>query len=200
MHPTDPPRAHHPHPTRLIRALHGWLGIIFFPLLAILAVTGFYLTNAALFDDIVQEHRQKKESALPKAPAAAVAVNRDVAMAMAQQIFPNSQLTRVREYRYRQRDCWSVEFGKRRVIVEIETARYHVVDLYQTRSYTPDKRLLDQHWHWRYLIKRLHTARILGDIGILVADIVSLALLLFSLSGVYLWVSPRWQRFRNRGK
>ncbi|MBF0153686.1 MAG: PepSY domain-containing protein [Magnetococcales bacterium] len=169
--------------------------MVLFPLLAVIGITGFYLTNESLFDTILAE-TPRQAASLP--PGMSMTIDREEAVSLAQKIWPTRPITRVASNKYQHKSCWSVEFNKDRVFVEVATGTHHVVEKFQTRSYAFDGTHLGDHWNWGRLMKQLHTGNILGKSGVFVADLLSISLLVFSFSGFYLWLAPRLRRWKRR--
>ncbi len=51
--------------------------------------------------------------------------------------------------------------------------------------------------HWERVLLDMHSGRVAGDIGVLVIDLVAIALILLALSGLYMW-NVRRQRLKSR--
>ncbi|MEO5370164.1 MAG: PepSY domain-containing protein [Magnetococcus sp. DMHC-1] len=177
-------------PTQFLRTLHGWLGVILFPLLAMAGISGFYLTHDSFFEKWLQNPSQP---ALIQ-PGTPLPIDQETALTLARKIWPTANLPKVESKKFRQRKCWSIEFQNKRLLVEVETGHYHVVEGYRTRSHAFDGTFLDSTWNWERFMKHLHTGRIFGQAGDYVASFLSISLIVFSLSGLYLWLAPRLRR------
>lgn len=51
--------------------------------------------------------------------------------------------------------------------------------------------------NWGKLMMDLHTGKILGGPGKLLVDLTSLVIIILTLTGIYLWIVPKWRKYRS---
>lgn len=178
---------------RLLRTVHSWLGAFIFPWIVVIGATGFYLNHARPILSLL-EGAAYAESKFDEWQVAEP-ITGDAARAVAITIWPGEAIEKVAEKDYHDRP--SFEFTKQSgaVIVTRPTGHYFVKTAYTRRTYAPDGGLLHSKIYWGALFKRLHRdGWVGGALGTWLADITSLAMVVFGLSGAILWWLPRSRR------
>lgn len=180
-----------------LRKIHAWVGIFVFPLVLIVGFTGFYLNhsktifafiNATDFDESVFETMDGT------APA-----NLQQAKVIALGVWPGFEVERITGDTYHDWPSYIVELAPGKVIVSRETGHYYTKTDFRRRTYAPDGTLLHSKFYWGSLFKWLHVRGWPGDrFGTLLSDITSVALIVFSLSGMFLWWMPRARKIKRR--
>jgi hypothetical protein len=182
-----------------LRSYHGRVGMTALLLLVLLALTGVYLNHPDLFglDPVPPDRGELLTTSTDSAPL--VALRKALEAARAEWGEAPVQFVQLREegarlvYRVRRRG------SSDEVTVDARTGRLVAVrgDLQEVR-YTADGRPQSAQFSWTRVMFDLHTGRILGGPGRLIADAAGLAVLLLATSGVYLFAIPRWRRWRTR--
>jgi hypothetical protein len=181
-----------------LRTAHAWVGVSALTLFVLVALTGVYLNHTGLFrlEDAPVEQgvlltTATPASAVPISPAQALEVARgewgDVPLQFVQLRQEGDRLV----YKVRRRG------RSDEVTVDASSGRLLAVrgTLQETR-FTDDGSARDTRIPWSRVFYDLHTGRLLGEGGKLIIDAGALALLLLGTSGVYLFVVPRWRKWR----
>ncbi len=182
---------------RFLKSLHGWLGILIMPWIIVIGLTGFYLNHSKLvlsyFPSASYDEAQFKDwpNPFPMDEAAAKAV--------AEYVLAGSEFRKTSDTSYHGFDVHTFESDRGEVIVTQETGHYWVKSGFWRHTYDPDGRLLDRKYYWGSLFKALHTNGWYNStLGTWLADITAGAMVLFGLSGIFLFLSPRLRRRANR--
>jgi uncharacterized iron-regulated membrane protein len=180
--------------TRLLRTIHAWMGIFIFPWVIIIGATGFYLNHGKTILSVI-EGPKYTESRFDEWPVTDP-VTRETARAVAQGVWPGEVIEKVTEKPYHDRPSFEFRKASGRIIVTQPTGHYFVKTRYTRRTYAPDGELLHSKTYWGVIFKTLHRAGWLGgSLGTWLADITSLAMVIFGGTGVVLWWVPRSRRF-----
>lgn len=182
---------------RLIKSLHGWLGVLVLPWVIVIGLTGIYLNHSKLilgylpggsydeaqFDDWPNPQLLKLEGA--KAVAAA---------ALPAETFKIKQ-----NEVYHNRDVIIFSGKSGRVIVATATGHSWVKTRFMRKTYDPDGRQLDSKIYWGNVFKVLHRRGWFDNtLGTWLADIAGGAMVVFGLTGIYLFLSPRMRASKNK--
>lgn len=182
---------------RMLRTVHGWLGVFILPWIIILGLTGFYLNHWQAVLSLL-EPAPYDESRFDEWPVTEP-VTLEAARAVALRVWPDEPIRRVREVTYHRRPAFEFRKDSGYVIVTRPTGHYFVKTRFRRRTYAPDGTLLHSKIYWGPLFKRLHeTGWIDRRLGTWLADITALAMVFFGLSGLALWLLPRLGRARRR--
>ncbi|MBM3520022.1 MAG: PepSY domain-containing protein [Alphaproteobacteria bacterium] len=180
-----------------LRSIHGWLGLFVMPWIVLIGFTGFYLNHPqpvlAWLDrgDI-------DDGAFPTAPAG-TAVDEAYALAIAGKLLPQVSLGAVNRELYHGHPALFVRAAGHEVIVQIASGYYFDKTDYSRAAYDRDGNRLHTKIYWGRVLKEFHVRGWLGGrLGTYLADATSLAMIVFGLSGIYLFLWPRWRRFRLR--
>lgn len=183
---------------RILKTIHGWLGLIVVPWIVIIGLTGLYLNHSSFvlgfLPDGYYDEARIDDWPDPKP------VDEAGARAIAAAVFPADTFTLSSTDSYHGRDVIALNGESGKVIVTIASGHYWVKDRYTRSTYAPDGRLIDEKFYWGDLFKQLHTnGWPLGTFGSLLADITAGAMVLFGVSGMIMFLSPRIRRRHNRG-
>ncbi len=190
-------------PTTLIRTLgllrktHSLLGVFIFPLVLVAGFTGFYLNHSSsLFSFLAsQKYDETQFSNWPDIVPTTVSS----ASALANKIWPKSEIIRLFRRDYHNRPSYFVETPDGTLIVSRETGHYFVKIGFTRTTYDPNGKLLNEKFYWGAMFKSLHVRGWPSDrFGTLLGDITSIALMLFAISGAIVWWTPRIRRFRRK--
>jgi hypothetical protein len=182
---------------RFLRSLHAWLGVCILPWVVMAGFTGFYMNHSKLILSLLPvggyEVAQFDTSPLAKE------VKRAEAFALARSILPDVVLGLTVSKPYLGRESFRFDGGNTDVIVDQKTGHYWVTGRYLRRTYAPDGARLDTEIRWSRVLSSLHTRGWVGTVlGTWLADITAGALMVFGISGLYLFAAPRLRRARNR--
>jgi len=178
---------------RLLRTLHAWLGIFIFPWVIVIGATGFYLNHPKTVLSALEGsgYAESQFDAWPDRRP----VTEASARAVARSVWPTELVEAVKEVTYHDRSAIEVSMPSGKVIVTRPTGHYFVKTSLTRRTYTPEGTLLDSKIYWGAVFKRLHVRGWFdSSLGTLLADLTSLAMVVFGLSGVVLWWMPRSRR------
>jgi len=178
---------------RLFRTVHGWLGIFIFPWVIVIGATGFYLNHARAILPAI-EGPNYDESRFDEWPVT-TPVTLDTARMVAQSVWPEEEIAKVSEKTYHHRHSFEFKKASGQIIVTQPTGHYFVKTYFTRRTYAPDGTLLHSKVYWGSVFKKLHRAGWLGrSLGTWLADLTSLAMVVFGCSGIILWWVPRSRR------
>lgn len=178
---------------RLFRTVHGWLGVLLLPWIVTIGLTGFYLNHPRVVLAFVAEDTVDSSS-FPPLPASVV-VDEAYALAVVARYWPQDTATAVKEGAYHGISSYLIDTTGRQVIVAKSSGYIFAKTDYTRRTYAPDGRLVDTKYYWKRILKEFHVHGWLGGAaGTFFADAVSLCLVLFGASGIYMWSWPRLKR------
>jgi uncharacterized iron-regulated membrane protein len=183
-----------------LRSWHGWAGMSALAMLVLLAVTGIYLNHPDLFGlDPAPTDSGRLLSTKTANVAELVPLAKAIEAAREQWGDVPVQFVQLREegdrliYRVRRRG------SSDEVTLDARTGRLIAIrrQVQETR-FSDDGTPEESRVSWTRLMFDLHTGRILGFAGRLIADAAGMFLLTLTASGLYLFVVPRWRRWRKR--
>jgi hypothetical protein len=184
---------------RLLKTLHGWLGVIVLPWVLIIGLTGLFLNHERLVMGVL-EGDSYDEAQFDAWPNAAPLSPQD-AKALARRLYPDLTLTVADDTAYHGREAAIFDLGDTQVIVALTTGHYWVKTDFGRVTHAPDGTVLETKVYWEGIFKRLHERGWLSNrFGSWLADITATAMVLFGLSGIVLFLMPRARRVQNRRK
>ena len=178
---------------RLLRTIHAWTGIFIFPWIIIIGATGFYLNHGQTILSLIEgpKYLESRFDDWPVTQSVTQASARVVALG----VWPGETIEKFTEKDYHNRPSFEFKKASGRIIVTQPTGHYFVKTRYTRRTYAPDGELLHSKIYWGSIFKGLHRAGWLGGgLGTWLADITSLAMVIFGMTGVVLWWAPRSRR------
>lgn len=181
---------------RTFRSVHGWLGVLVLPWVIVIGATGFYLNHSKLilktfFKSEFSESRFDEERPLDP-------ITRQTAIALAAAVWPERAVAEVTEKDYHGRPSYLVKKRGGTVVLSIPTGHYYLKTRYLRRTFSPQGELLHTKVYWGRMFKDLHTTGWFGrSLGTWLADAVSLAMVVFGVTGTLMWWVPRAKRFRR---
>lgn len=182
---------------RLLKTVHGWLGVIVLPWVIIIGLTGLFLNHEGLVMGWLEG--EGYDEAQFDAWPGAEPVTPGQAQALAEGLYPDVTVTPAGEDAYHGRKAATFEAGGTQVIVALATGHYWVKTDYTRTTHAPDGAVLDRKVYWEGIFKRLHVRGWLtGTFGSWFADITAAAMVIFGLSGIVLFLLPRIRRRQNR--
>lgn len=178
---------------RLFRTVHGWLGIFIFPWVIVIGATGFYLNHSKAILSVLEppKYDEGRFDERPVTEPATMETGRVVALS----VWPDEAIAEATEKVYHDRPSFQFKKASGRIIVTQPTGHYFVKTNYTRRTYAPDGELLHSKTYWGAIFKGLHRAGWLGrSLGTWLADLTSLAMVVFGCTGAILWWAPRSRR------
>ena len=182
---------------RLLRTVHAWMGIFLFPWVIAIGATGFYMNHAKIILSVIEGPKyveSRFDDWLVTQPLMQP-VTQETARDVALTVWPGEAIEKVSEKDYHDRPSFEFKKASGRIIVTQPTGHYFVKTRYTRRTYAPDGALLHSKIYWGAIFKGLHRAGWLGGaLGTWLADITSLAMVVFGMTGVVLWWVSRSRR------
>jgi len=182
---------------KFLRTLHSWLGIVALPWVILFGLTGFYLNHPDVVRSILPltsyEDIGTQFETLP------VPLSMTEASVVAQTYWPDSPMKSVTEIVYHGHDAIKFEREEGQVIVAVKTGHFYVKSNFKNLLFSPEGEMVGRKIYWNYVFGIFHRTGWLGwNLGTVLADITSLALIVFGLSGMVLWYLPKHRRFKRR--
>lgn len=184
---------------RVLRQVHGWLGILVLPWVLIIGLTGLYMNHSRL----VLSWLPESSAAVPSFAAlpGARKVNVAAALVIARRVWPETVFGISGDDSYRGRDVFTLEGETGDVIVDRATGLFWTRTDYVIAVHDPTGAQIGSEIRWRRILRMLHTDGWLGGaLGSWPVDIAAAALVGFALSGLVLFVAPRLRRRSNRAR
>lgn len=186
-------QAHRARFLKFLRTFHSWIAIIVFPWVLIMGLTGFYLNHSKMILGWF-ETTSYDESQFGEWPD--IEVTRFTALDVAVDIWPDERVQKVEFTDYHDRPSILIEKPSGSVIVSEATGHYFVKTYLTRKTYAPDGTELHSKIYWGSAFKILHTRGWLNSrFGTWLVDITSISLVIFSVSGIFLWWMPRAKKF-----
>ncbi|MGV8986686.1 MAG: PepSY domain-containing protein [Cypionkella sp.] len=186
---------------RLLKTLHGWLGVMILPWIVIAGLTGLYENHAGLVlqrlpyatlptGEILSLLREQPQLPLDAQGAGELAgrlLPAGFAAPMPAQVFG--------------RPGYEAHGPSTVLRIDAATGAYLLQGDFVTTFHSADGSRIAKVVNWGKLFVRLHRAGWASDqLGTWPADVTALALMLFGASGMYLFFAPRVRKMRNRGR
>ena len=122
-------------------------------------------------------------------------ITRDSASIFAESIWPNQPIKNIQQEKYHGWPSFFVEKDGGRIILSIPTGHYYIKTRYTRRTFSPKRELVHTKIYWGKIFKTIHATGWLDRrLGTWLADIFSLTLITFGLTGSMMWTIPRVQR------
>jgi len=182
---------------RLLRTIHSWLGFVVMPWIIIIGLTGVYLNHSRLFAGLLYGpvYNEAQFDAWPDPRP----VDEVAARVLAQSVWPEARFRRSATKLYHKRPAWIFKSGQKQVIVARATGHYWVKTRTKRLTFDPTGRLLHSKIYWGSIFKNLHVnGWINSTFGSWLADLTAGAMVVFGFSGMFLFISPRLRRHKNR--
>lgn len=182
---------------RLLKTVHGWLGVFVLPWVILIGLTGLFLNHEGLVMGWLDGpgYDEAQFDAWPGARALSPADAR----AVAERVLPGAALSLSDETAYHDRAAAIFQSGGTQVIVALETGHYWVKTDLSRVTHAPDGTVLETKTYWEGIFKRLHVRGWLtSTFGTWLADLTAAAMVVFGLTGIVLFLLPRLRRRQNR--
>ncbi|RYI33534.1 MAG: hypothetical protein EON48_02845 [Acetobacteraceae bacterium] len=182
---------------RLLKTVHGWLGVIVLPWVILIGLTGLFLNHESLVLRWL-DGSGYDEAQFDEWPGAR-AVTADAARVLAEGAMPGATFTLDPDTSYHGRAAAIFDTVEAQVIVALKTGHYWVKTDFRRVTHAPDGSVLENRTYWGAIFKRLHVRGWLtGTFGTWAADITAAAMVVFGLTGIVLFLLPRLRRRQNR--
>lgn len=177
---------------KFLRLVHGWLGVVVFPWILVIGLTGFYLNHKTLVTGFIGTSSYD-ESRFEDWPVQNLGLTE--AMDIAARVWPDEDIDGIDDKAYHGHPSYHFEKASGWIIVTKETGHYFVKTGFTRSTYAPDGQLLHKKTYWSSVFKWLHARGWLtSDVGTWLADITAGAMVIFSLSGLWLFFAPRMKK------
>jgi len=179
------------------RTVHSWLGIALFPWVVIIGITGVYLNHyKALYPLIVQEEFLEGDFT-------GQALTYDMALQQIKDIalkdWPNQKIFKIWREPYHQKMSIYAKMTSGLLILSLPTGHYYHKTRYIRETFAPDGELLHTKYYFGAIFKDFHRSGWLGGkLGTWIADIVGTIMVVFGITGLIVWASPKVKKWRNR--
>ncbi len=184
---------------RWLRTLHGWMGVVLLPWVVLIGLTGFYLNHPGPFLYAL-ENPEPVDAAFPALAPPAI-VDRAYIESFAARIWPAEKIEAVREEAYHNEPSLIAKTALREIIAEKRSGYVYEKTDYVRHAFKPDGEMFHTKYYWGRMFKEFHVRGWLGSgAGTFLADLVSLCLVVFGLSGMYIFFWPRIRRATARAR
>jgi hypothetical protein len=181
---------------KLCRTVHSWLGILVFPWVIIIGLTGVYLNHSQLIYSFFSGP-EFSESQFTEKPFTELD-SRKKAQSIAEKAWPNQPTIKIWEELYHGRSSVHVKRPEGLTVLSIPTGHYYLKTRYTRRTFSPDDKLLHTKYYWGAVFKDLHRTDWLGrGPGTWIADAVGVIMVIFGITGSIMWMAFRFKRFRS---
>ncbi len=177
---------------RLLKTLHGWTGIVVVPWVLLYGLTGFYLNHerslAFLFGIDAVDTLWKEDQPGHLATEAQ-------ALAWFAAAYPGMTARKVTDEAYHDKPAYQIATDGLLVIAPKNSSFYFDKSDHVRQLHDGAGRVIDRHLYWPSILKELHVhGWMRGGLGTTLADLFSLMLIGFGLTGACLWTMPRIMR------
>jgi hypothetical protein len=181
---------------RICRTMHSWLGALVMPWVLIIGATGFYLNHAQSVLELLgqTELSQSDLDNLTELPVTAQMVRQ-----IAETVWPDLPILDTNLVNYLGRQSFGFKKASGFIFVPASWTGYYFVETTLSRqTYALDGKLLHAQYNLKRIFKSLHETGWIGNgLGTWLADIVAVAMIFFSLSGITMWSVPKLRKLRG---
>ncbi len=182
---------------RICRSTHSWLGIFVFPWVIMMGFTGFYMNHEKLVLLFVQPKGFSERGFDRVQPP--VPITSGTAYTLGKKIWPQQPIEKISVKPYHGRPSYYIRKNNGLIVLSIPTGHYYIKTRYTRQTFSPDGDLLHTKRYWGRIFKDLHEKGWLGgSLGTVLADAVSIVLMVFGATGSMMWLIPRFRRFLAR--
>jgi len=179
------------------RTLHGWLGIFVVPWIILIGATGFYLNHGKVLSTMFFPPAFSEKNFDQQRPLSPI--TREQARRLGETVWPTDPIKKISEDTYHGRRSFMIRKKSGTAILSIPTGHYYLKTRYKRHTYSPGGELLHTKTYWGRMFKDIHRSGWLGgSLGTWIADTVSLAMVIFGITGALMWLMPRIKRYRLR--
>lgn len=178
-----------------LRVFHRWLGVLLFPWVLAYGLTGLYMNHGKAFLSVFPQDQidgmivEDRPGAFPDA-ASVVAWAKTTAHA--------DVMRSIKEASYHNHAAWIVTLDDRSELIAFKNSSQYVHKTRYERSlYASDQSIIDSHTYWPRILRELHERGMVSSpFGTFFADLFSIALILFAVSGILAFLLPKLARLR----
>ncbi len=177
---------------QLLKSIHGWLGVLLLPWVVVIGLTGFYLNHGRLVDAYLPSQEIDENSFAQLATP----LDEPGAITVAQKYITDGSLNEYDVTDYHDRPAIIFKLSRRdEFIVDVNSGYSFHKTGYRRVTRDQSGAVIDTKIYWGGLFKQLHTDGWFSSaLGTWLADIVSICMAVFGLSGLYLFLWPRLRR------
>jgi len=181
---------------KFFRVTHGWTGVIVFPLVLLIGLTGLALNHRTLVEGWIGSV-PFDESVLANYPA--LNITPPQSATIAQRYWPDEAVLAYWNNKpYHGLDVYTFKKDSGQIIIDKTTGHYYVKTAFTRRTFSPDGELLNRKIYWKSLFKWLHVRGWpTKALGTWLADITASAMVFFAISGLWLFFAPRIKRIKR---
>ncbi len=182
---------------RLLKTVHGWLGVFVLPWVIIIGLTGLFLNHERLVMGWLdgEGYDEAQFATWPGAQPVSV----EAAKEIAERLYPDQTASLDADTSYHGHQAAVFNLDRTQVIVALKTGHYWVKTDLRRVTHAPDGTVLEAKTYWEVIFKRLHVRGWLtSTFGTWAADITAAAMVVFGLTGIILFLLPRIRRRQNR--
>ncbi|MCF6273396.1 MAG: PepSY domain-containing protein [Rhodobacteraceae bacterium] len=181
---------------KFFRVTHSWLGLLVFPWILVIGLTGLYLNHSKLVLGWISSG-EYDESQFAEWPTG-LDLTMGEAIVPTRDIWPGQRVLDVKEDTYHGFDSFIFKKDSGRIIVTRDTGHYFVRTNLTRTTYAPDGTKLHRKIYWNSAFNWLHARGWLDNtFGTWLADIAAGSMVIFALSGLYLFFAPRMRKIRR---
>jgi len=181
---------------RIVRSVHGWVGILILPWVIIMGLTGIYMNHSKAVLSLFPSQKYSESQFDDFHPL--VPITETTALELASAVWPDQPVKKIWQKNYSGRPSYLVRKKGGLIVLSIPTGHHYIKTRYYRWTFSPDGQLLHHKLYWGRVFKDLHqTGWLGGALGTFWADMVSIALIVFGLTGGTMWLMPRFRRWRR---
>jgi len=178
------------------RRWHNWLGLAAAMFALLLSLTGIALNHKEIF--FASPAKEPLQGQLTTNPAVAPPVSLRDALAVGRGQWGDVALEKVEFKEENGRLIYKViAGGGRELTIDAHSGNWQKKDGYRLQKGAREGAPVETRIDWKKLLTDLHTGKIASSFGKLLVDAAAVALILLSLTGLYLWGLPLWKRRRG---
>jgi len=178
---------------KTFRTAHGWLGVFVFPWILVIGLTGLYQNNSKLVLGWIGS-TNFDESQFADWPGARP-VTLPEATTIANSVWPDEKTRELVRKPYHDMDSYVFKKPSGQIIVTLATGHYYVKTSLTNRLFGPDGTELFKKIYWGSAFSWLHSRGWLSNrFGTWLADITAASMVVFSLTGMIMFIMPRFKK------
>ena len=178
---------------RAIRTLHSWMGFLILPWIVLYGFTGFYLNHAKTIDAYLVSSTFDESQFVIKQEEEWLSV--EEAREKSDLFWPDEKIINAKAVQYH--GFVAIRFDKPSgsIIVAVKTGHFYKKTRLYRYTFDPSGALVDRKFYWSFLFKYFHEVGwIDNSYGIWFADVTAIALVIFGVSGLFLFIFPRQRK------
>lgn len=201
MNPVNPPAIKsRPKNWLLIkfREWHIWLGVAMSLFILTVCFTGIYLNHKDLFHTDMGAVKKMNGSSGKLTTASHLemyGVSFVQALAKAKSIWGDIPIEHIQLKDERGMMIYKIKAGEGREII-VDAASGVITEKNDYHEYTRSFPGFEgkKSYNWDKIFIDLHTGKLWGDTGKLVVDLTSIVIIGLTITGIYLWIVPKWRK------